>query len=70
MVSVSLVVGIVGGCTPAFDRGARTQEEFDRDNAQCLDENTRKTAARYGSNRHTDWDNYARCMSSKGYPPR
>ena len=68
--STALVLAIVAGCTPAFDRGAKSQEEFDRDNTQCLDDNTSKTAARYGSNRHTDWKNYAQCMSSKGYPRR
>jgi hypothetical protein len=67
MMSVVLVIVILAGCTPAFEKGAKTQEEFDRDNGQCLDENTRKTAVRYGSNRRTDWNSYAKCMSSKGY---
>ena len=70
VVSVALILSMCAGCAPAFDRGAKPQQEFDRDNAQCLEENTTKSAARYGPSRHTNWDSYALCMTSKGYPRR
>jgi hypothetical protein len=57
-------------CAPRFDKGERLLSEFDRDETQCLDETTRRTAARYGPNRRTDWDAYALCMSAKGYTRR
>lgn len=66
----SLVLGILTSCAPTFDMGAKSREEFDRDNAQCIQENSTITAARYGASRHTDWDAYALCMGSKGYSRR
>lgn len=65
-----LAVIFLISCAPAFNRGDKSQEEFDRDSTQCLEENTTKTAARYGPSRYTNWNNYVQCMSSKGYSNR
>jgi len=65
--AIAFVLAVVTGCAPSFDRAGKSQAEFDGDDAQCLEENTRKTPARYGPSRHTDWTNYAECMSSRGY---
>jgi hypothetical protein len=65
--AIAFVLAVVTGCAPSFDRAGKSQAEFDGDDAQCLEENTRKTAARYGPSRRTDWTNYAQCMSSHGY---
>ena len=66
----ALVLGIFTSCAPTFEKDGRSQEEFDRDHAQCIQGNSLKTAARYGPNRHTDWSAYARCMESRGYAAR
>ncbi len=68
--SFALVLGMLTGCAPTFDKGRKSQDEFDSDHAQCLQENSTKTSARYGPSRHTDWNEYARCMSSKGHSSR
>lgn len=70
MLFVTLVVGFLTSCAPRFDKGGKSQDEFDRDQAYCLQENTTKTAARYGPSRRTDWSSYALCMASKGYTRR
>ncbi len=67
---VALVLGSLTGCAPTFNKDGKSQEEFDRDNAQCIQESSTTTAARYGASHHTDWDAYARCMSTKGYSRR
>jgi hypothetical protein len=70
--TVLIALGLLSctGCAPRFDKGDRLQDEFDRDDAQCLRDNTRMTAARYGPSRRTDWDAYELCMSAKGYRRR
>jgi len=65
--AIAFVLAVVTGRAPSFDRAGKSQAEFDGDDAQCLEANTRKTAARYGPSLHTDWANYAQCMSSRGY---
>ncbi len=66
--SFALLVSVLMGCAPTFATGGKSQEEFDRDHAECLAQSSTKTAARYGPSHHTDWKNYTLCMSSKGYP--
>jgi len=66
--AIAFALTVLTACAPSFDRAGKSQAEFDRDDAQCLEENTRKTGARYGPSRRTDWTNYAQCMSSRGYP--
>jgi len=64
---IAAALGAFAGCAPKFDRGAKTTEEFTTDRTTCLEQHTAKTAARYGPSRRTDWDDYARCMTDKGY---
>ena len=69
-VVAALALEFLTSCAPVFDKGSKSQEEFDRDSTECLEENTTRTAARYGPSRHTDWRGYASCMTSKGYRAR
>ena len=69
-VVILIAAGLLTSCAPRFDRDGKSQEEFERDCAQCLLESTTKTAARYGTSQRTNWANYAACMSAKGYPGR
>jgi hypothetical protein len=66
-VCIALTLGMCVSCAPTFERGAKSQEELDLDSAQCLQDPSTKTAARYGSSHHTDWTGYAACMNAKGY---
>jgi hypothetical protein len=59
--------GMCVSCTPTFERGGKSQEQFDRDSAECRQDNTRRTAARYGPSHHADWTGYAACMNARGY---
>jgi hypothetical protein len=65
---LALTLGMFVSCAPTFEKGGRSQEEFDLDSAQCLQDNSSRTAARYGPSHHVDWTGYAACMSAKGYP--
>jgi hypothetical protein len=67
---LALLLSIVTSCAPAFDRGSKSPEDFEHDDAQCLQQNSTKTAARYGASHHTDWNGYALCMGAKGYSRR
>jgi len=64
------LLSLSGCCAPRFDKGERLPSEFDRDETQCLDETNRRTAARYGPRRRTDWDAYALSTSAGGYTRR
>jgi hypothetical protein len=37
---LALLLSIVTSCTPAFDRGSKSPEDFEHDDAQCLQENS------------------------------
>ncbi len=65
---LALTLSMCVSCAPTFEKGGKSQEEFDLDSAQCLQNNSSRTAARYGPSHHVDWTGYATCMSAKGYP--
>ncbi len=65
---LALTLSMCVSCAPTFEKGGRSQEESDLHSAQCLQDNSSRTAARYGPSHHVDWTGYAARMSAKGYP--